>query len=168
MTHLKTDQNKMLSSGVRFNYGRMSHLFCLVLQICQAAEYLATRSSDIPRTISVLYSAGESLTVSLFTAFSTHSRQEYLALHYNLSVGTSLNILCIPSRCRSCRIWSDPVGWRRWWEGWRGEIQAAICTPGPAMEGPNTSRSALTGTCTLPGSKTQEKLFSKCVVTSAS
>lgn len=26
------------------------------------------------------------------------------------------------------------------------------------MEGPNTSRSALTGTCTLPGSKTQEKL----------
>lgn len=73
----------MLSSGVRFNYGKMSHLFCLVLQICKAAEYLATHSSAIPRTITVLHSEGESLTVSLFTAFSTHSRQEYLVLRYS-------------------------------------------------------------------------------------
>lgn len=67
------------------------------------------------------------------------------------------NILCIPSRRRSCQIWSDPVGWRRWWGGWRGETQAAICTRGPVMGGPNTSRSALTGTCTLPGSRTRKE-----------
>lgn len=91
-----------------------------------------------------------------------------LYLSSNSSAGTPLNILCIPSRCRSCPIWSDPAGWRRWWGGWQGETQAAICTQGPVMEGPNTSRSALTGTSTLPGSKAQEKLFAERVVTSVS
>lgn len=61
-------------------------------------------------------------------------------------------------RCVAKRqIQSDPVERRRPWEGWRVEIQAAICTRGPALEGPNTSRSASTGTRTLPGGESTRK-----------
>lgn len=123
-----------------------------------------------PRTITLLYAAGGkpySLSASLCVCVC--SCIFCLFLHIldmdiwlkaavfnalfspsNIPAGIQLNILCLPSRCCSCRIWSDPVGWRRRWGAWQDETLAAICTQGLAMEGLNTSCSFLTGTYRLP------------------
>lgn len=81
----------MLSGDVRFSNERMivSHLFCLLLQIHRAKScgiYLAeehrvkpARSSAFPRTITVLYAAGESLTVCWLPSVCAHIFQ--LVLH---------------------------------------------------------------------------------------
>lgn len=160
-----------MSSSTRLNNGSMSHFFVFWCRFikggCRNAQSGNTQSETstllgFPRDdYCIIRSGGKphSLMASPFSVLwyalvfpPAIKKKNFL----NASSGAweKKKIKFIPSWYCSCQIWSDPVWWKTWWGGWWGETQAAICSRGPAMEGPDTSRSSLTGTCTLPASRT--------------